>query len=68
MEDLTDTIFREIVLRVSDPGRLQVLYTEFTKADGMNHPVGKLRVGEHLIHYEEVLNCVKIFRNSTIKA
>lgn len=49
MEDVTDTVFREMVLCVTDPGRLQVLYTEFTNVDGMNHPVGKLRVGERLI-------------------
>ncbi|MFA9392738.1 MAG: tRNA dihydrouridine synthase [Prolixibacteraceae bacterium] len=49
MEDVTDTVFREIVMRVADPDRLNVIYTEFTNVDGMNHPVGKLRVGERLI-------------------
>lgn len=49
MEDVTDTVFRELVMRVSSPGRLNVLYTEFTNVDGMNHPVGRLRVGERLI-------------------
>ncbi|MBN2806287.1 MAG: tRNA-dihydrouridine synthase [Prolixibacteraceae bacterium] len=49
MEDVTDTVFREIVMRVSDPGRLHVIYTEFTNVDGMNHPVGRERVGERLI-------------------
>lgn len=49
MEDVTDTVFREIIADLSDPRYLQVLYTEFTSVDGMNHPVGKIRVGERLI-------------------
>lgn len=49
MEDVTDTVFREIVMRVSSPHRLKVLYTEFTNVDGMNHPTGKIRVGERLM-------------------
>ena len=49
MEDVTDTVFREIVLRQSDPGRLNVLYTEFTNVDGMNHPVGRERVSDRLM-------------------
>jgi len=49
MEDVTDTSFREIVARISDPLHLHILYTEFTSVDGMNHPVGKIRVGERLL-------------------
>jgi tRNA-dihydrouridine synthase len=49
MEDVTDTSFREIVAGLSDPQYLHILYTEFTSVDGMNHPVGKNRVGERLI-------------------
>jgi len=49
MEDVTDTSFREIVAGLADPQYLSVLYTEFTSVDGMNHPVGKIRVGERLI-------------------
>ncbi|MBL7966618.1 MAG: tRNA-dihydrouridine synthase [Prolixibacteraceae bacterium] len=49
MEDVTDTSFREVVAGLSDPNYLHVLYTEFTSVDGMNHPVGKQRVGERLI-------------------
>ena len=48
MEDVTDTVFREIVAGVSDPGFLHVLYTDFTSVAGMNHPLGKIRVGERL--------------------
>jgi len=49
MEDVTDTSFREVVAGLSDPNYLHILYTEFTSVDGMNHPVGKQRVGERLI-------------------
>ena len=49
MEDVTDTSFRELVIRISDPACLHVLFTEFTAVDGMNHPVGKERVSERLL-------------------
>jgi len=49
MEDVTETSFREVVAGLSDPQYLQILFTEFTSVDGMNHPVGKLRVGERLV-------------------
>jgi tRNA-dihydrouridine synthase len=49
MEDVTDTTFREIIAGLSDPKYLPILYTEFTSVDGMNHPKGKIRVGERLI-------------------
>jgi tRNA-dihydrouridine synthase len=49
MEDVTDTSFREVVAGLSDPRYLHVLYSEFTSVDGMNHLVGKQRVGERLV-------------------
>lgn len=49
MEDVTDTSFREIVAGLADPEYLHILFTEFTSIDGMNHPVGKTRVGERLL-------------------
>ncbi|MGQ7869888.1 tRNA dihydrouridine synthase [Sunxiuqinia sp. sy24] len=49
MEDVTDTSFRELVARISEPGCLHLLFTEFTAVDGMNHPKGKERVSERLI-------------------
>lgn len=49
MEDVTDTVFREIVAGLADPAYLHILFTEFTSVDGMNHPVGKIRVGERLM-------------------
>ncbi len=49
MEDVTDTVFREIVMGMADPGKLNVVFTEFTSVEGMNHPVGRERVSERLI-------------------
>lgn len=49
MEDVTDTSFREVVAGMAEPKHLHILYTEFTSVDGMNHPKGKIRVGERLI-------------------
>lgn len=44
MEDVTDTVFREVVLRVSDPDCLHVLFSEFTSTDGLTHTVGGPKV------------------------
>jgi tRNA-dihydrouridine synthase len=49
MEDVTDTVFREIVIGMSHPEKLNVVFTEFTSVEGMNHPVGRTRVSERLI-------------------
>lgn len=49
MEDVTETVFREIVMGMSAPGKLNVVFTEFTSVEGMNHPVGRERVSERLI-------------------
>jgi nifR3 family TIM-barrel protein len=49
MEDVTDTVFREIVLGMAAPGKLHVVFTEFTSVEGMNHPIGRTRVSERLI-------------------
>ncbi|WP_346863359.1 tRNA-dihydrouridine synthase [uncultured Draconibacterium sp.] len=49
MEDVTDTVFREIVMGMATPGKLHVVFTEFTSVEGMNHPVGRERVSERLI-------------------
>jgi len=59
MEDVTDTSFREIVAGISDPQYLSILYTEFTSVDGMNHPIGKVRVGERLIVSESERQLLK---------
>jgi len=49
MEDVTDTVFREVVAGMADPNFLQVLYTEFASIDGLNHPVGKRNVAHRLL-------------------
>lgn len=59
MEDVTDTSFREIIAGISDPYYLQLLFTEFTSVDGMNHPVGKIRVGERLLVSESEKKLLK---------
>jgi tRNA-dihydrouridine synthase len=48
MEDVTDTVFRELVMEISDPEYLQVLFAEFTSTDGLCHPVGKEKVSHRL--------------------
>lgn len=59
MEDVTDTAFREIVIGISAPGRLNVVFTEFTSVEGMNHPVGRERVSERLIVNESEQDLLK---------
>nr|WP_321450788.1 tRNA-dihydrouridine synthase [uncultured Carboxylicivirga sp.] len=44
MEDVTDTVFREVVLRLSKPGNVHLLFSEFLSTDGFCHPVGKEKV------------------------
>jgi len=54
MEDVTDTVFREIVLGMAAPEKLHIVFTEFTSVEGMNHPKGRERVSERLIvNYSE---------------
>ncbi len=53
MEDVTDTAFRELVLKISNPKMLHVLFTEFTSVEGMAHPVGRKKVTERLIVSQE---------------
>ncbi|MEZ5199065.1 MAG: tRNA-dihydrouridine synthase [Bacteroidales bacterium] len=48
MEDVTDTVFREVVLSVSDPDCLHVLFSEFTSTDGLCHEVGGPKVKHRL--------------------
>ncbi len=49
MEDVTDTVFREVVLAASHPDCLHVLFCEFTSTDGLCHPEGKRKVGQRLL-------------------
>lgn len=64
MEDVTDTVFREIVMGMAAPGKLNVVFTEFTSVEGMNHPVGRTRVSERLIVNESE---VELLRKMNVK-
>ena len=49
MEDVTDTVFREVVLSVSDVDALNVVFTEFTSTGGLCHEKGRPKVIERLL-------------------
>lgn len=59
MEDVTDTVFREIVLSVSDPECLHVLFSEFTSTDGLCHEVGGPKVKHRLLISESEKRLLK---------
>jgi nifR3 family TIM-barrel protein len=44
MEDVTDTVLRELLLGTADPGCLHVVMTEFVSTDGLLHRKGRRRV------------------------
>jgi tRNA-dihydrouridine synthase len=48
MEDVTDTTFREIVLKSMEEDKLNLLFSEFTSVEGMCHPVGHEKVKHRL--------------------
>ncbi|MGZ2369366.1 tRNA dihydrouridine synthase [Ancylomarina sp. YFZ004] len=48
MEDVTDTVFREMVLRNSEEAKLHLLFSEFTSTDGMCHEIGHDKVKHRL--------------------
>lgn len=48
MEDVTDTSFREVVLKSAANGKLNLLFSEFTSVEGMCHPVGHEKVKHRL--------------------
>ena len=49
MEDVTDTVFREVIRSVSDPEALNVLFTEFTSTDGLCNEIGRKNVSSRLV-------------------
>lgn len=49
MEDVTDTVFREIIMSLSDVNVLNVVFTEFTSVDGLCDLRGRAKVMERLI-------------------
>jgi nifR3 family TIM-barrel protein len=44
MEDVTDTVLRELLLGLTDPGALHVVMTEFVSTDGLVHKKARNRV------------------------
>jgi nifR3 family TIM-barrel protein len=44
MEDVTDTVLRELLLGLADPGCLHVVMTEFVSTDGLVHRKARKRV------------------------
>ena len=48
MEDVTDTVFRELVLSIAEPGKLRLLFTEFISVEGLCHPKGREAVAHRL--------------------
>jgi tRNA-dihydrouridine synthase len=67
MEDVTDTVFREVILSVSDARALQVVFTEFTSTDGLCHDIGRMKVIERL-HISESEKALLKSRNTKLVA
>lgn len=76
MEDVTDTVFRELILSVSHPAKLKLLFTEFTSTDGLCHAEGykavvhRLKVNQSerdLIRERNVKLIVQIWGNDPEK-
>lgn len=44
MEDVTDTVFREMVLRNTKTNEPKVIFSEFLSTDGFCHPIGRDKV------------------------
>lgn len=48
MEDVTDTVFRELIAANADHRKLQLMFTEFLSVDGFLHDSGKEKVKHRL--------------------
>lgn len=48
MEDVTDTVFRTILLQNSGPGSIGAVFTEFVPTDGLCHDIGRDNVSHRL--------------------
>jgi len=59
MEDVTDTVFREVVMTMCAPNKLNVVMSEFSSVEGLNHPVGRKRVSERLVVNDSERNLLK---------
>jgi len=59
MEDVTDTVFREIVLSSSSLPEFKLLFTEFTSVDGLMDKRGRNAVAQRLIVQESEQALIK---------
>jgi tRNA-dihydrouridine synthase len=59
MEDVTDTVFREIVLQSAEQDKLHLLFSEFTSVEGMCHPIGHDKVIHRLQVNQSELQLLK---------
>lgn len=59
MEDVTDTVFREVVLRLGHPDHYPILFSEFLSTDGFCHPVGQTKVIHRFKINESELELIK---------
>ena len=48
MEDVTDTVFRQLMLEVAAEDNLDIVYSEFVSTDGLCHPIGHDKVVHRL--------------------
>ena len=53
MEDVTDTVFRQLMLEVASEDNLDIVYSEFVSTDGLCHPIGHDKVVHRLEISEE---------------
>ena len=64
MEDVTDTVLRELLLSLTDPGALHVVMTEFVSTDGLVHKKARNRV----IHRLQVTDAErKLLKEKNVK-
>jgi nifR3 family TIM-barrel protein len=59
MEDVTDTVLRELLLGLAAPGCLHVVMTEFVSTDGLLHKKGRNRVIHRLLVTDEERRLLK---------
>jgi len=52
MEDVTDTAFREVVMKTAGTDKLHLLFSEFTSVEGLCHEIGHDKV-KHRLHINE---------------
>jgi tRNA-dihydrouridine synthase len=67
MEDVTDTVFREIIMSLSDADVLNVVFTEFTSVDGLCDLRGRTKVMERLVSNQSEQQLLKA-RNTKLVA